>query len=89
MHRTQGLAVPPAVVSWAATKAAFGVMRQVMDRNEWHFGLRLQVFDSIVMPILRYGGEVWSTGYLRNLPLSFDNPTQLMQTRFLRQVSGE
>lgn len=65
------------------------MMRQVKDRDISHIGLRVQLFGSVVMPVLQYGCEVWAPTFLRDPSRPLANPLQPVQTQFLRQVAGE
>ena len=88
VHRSKGFGVAPGVVGSAAMKAVCGMMRQVVDRDIRNIGLRVQLFNSIVMPVLQYGCEVWSTPFLRDPSNPVSSHIQRVQSQFLRQVAG-
>ena len=89
MHRCKGFGTAPAAVALAAMQAACGLMGRVRDREVNQIWLRVSLFSSLVMPVMQYGCEVWSTAYLLNASKPLDNPLQSVQTQFLRQIGGQ
>jgi hypothetical protein len=59
-----------------------------MDREVSSIKLKVQLFDSIVMPVLQYGCEIWGTQSLQNPTKPTANNVQQVQNLFLRQVTG-
>jgi hypothetical protein len=49
------------VIRSAGLKAMCGLASQLQDREVSSIGLRVQRLDSVVMPVLEYGCEVWGT----------------------------
>jgi hypothetical protein len=89
VHRCKGFAAAPAAVRAAATQSACGLMARVKDRDIAHIGMRVRLFGSLVMPVMQYGCEVWSTAFVCDPKQPLANPMQAVQTQFLRQVAGE
>jgi hypothetical protein len=89
VHRCKGFGTAPAAVASAAMQAACGLMGRVRDREVNQIWLRVSLFSSLVMPVMQYGCEVWSTAYLLNASKPLDNPLQSVQTQFLRHIGGQ
>lgn len=68
----RGMQVPPGVIWSAGLKAVWGLASQLRDRDVCSIGLRVQLFDSIVMPV-QYGFKVWSTPLIQNPAKSMVN----------------
>jgi hypothetical protein len=62
----RGMQASPGVIRSAGLKAMWGLASQLQDREISSIGLRVQLFDNIVMPVLQYGCEVWSTQFLQH-----------------------
>lgn len=84
----RGMSVAHEVVTCAATKAMWSMMQQVHDRDILNIGVRVQLFNSIVMSVVQYGCEVWSTSLLKDPSKPTASSPQQVQNLFLRQVGG-
>jgi hypothetical protein len=71
----------------AATRAMWGLMRQVQDRDIQQISIRVLLFKTMVLPIMSYGCEIWSLPYLK-VGDPFENPLQKVQNLFLIQAVG-
>jgi hypothetical protein len=84
----RGMQASPDIIRSAGLKAMWGLASQLQDREVSKISLKVQLFDSIVMPVLQYGCEVWSTQMLHNPAKPAANSVQQVQNLFLRQVTG-
>ena len=88
LHASAGFMGAHEVIKGTAVKAMWGMVRQLRDREIESVGIRVHMFNTLVMPIMLYGCEIWATRFLKpQKPL--DNPLQSVQTMFARQVGGE
>jgi hypothetical protein len=84
----RGMQASPSITRSAGLKAMWGLASQLQDREVSNVGLRVQLFDAIVMPVLQYGCEVWSTQLLHDPAKPAVNSVQQVKNLFLRQVTG-
>jgi hypothetical protein len=78
----RGMQASPGIIRSAGLKAMWGLASQLQDREVSSIGLRVQLFDTIVVPVLQYGCEVWSTQLLQNPAQPAANSVQQVQNLF-------
>ena len=89
VHAVGGLKGSHTAVTAAANKAMWAMLRQVKDVEILSVLTRVWLFNSLVMPVLQYGCEIWSTEFIRQPGSPLDNPAQRVQSTFLRQIIGD
>jgi hypothetical protein len=83
-HRKGDFKAAVDVLAVAARKAMFGMMRRCVSMGITDIKLKCQLFDTLVLPVLSYGCEVWGTHYMIDGCEVFEKVHRL----FLRKVLG-
>ena len=65
-HRKADFKAAVEVLAVAARKAMFGMMRRCAMMGITNSQLKCQLFDTLVLPVLTYGCEVWGTQYMHS-----------------------
>lgn len=71
-----------------AIKAMWGLVKHMREREVTSILLRVELFKTVVMPVMLYGAEIWSGAFCHPHKRFEDHPLQRVQSMFLRQVGG-
>ena len=95
-HETKGMLVAVDALGTAGRRAMWAMMTQCKDRGFTCKGLQVQLFNSLVSPILCYCSEVWGPTMLhseaqgsRRVDHVLDNDLSRVQTLFCRLLAGK
>jgi hypothetical protein len=90
-HQTKGVLASADALSHAGRRAMWGMLSRCGEMELQSLSMKVDLFDSLVSPILTYCSEVWGPSLLRTCPTPascLDNPLQRVQFMFLRRVAG-
>ena len=90
-HQTKGVSASVAALSSAGMRAMWGMLSRCGTMGLRSLEVQVQLFDSVVAPVLGYCAEVWAPSLLRNCstPTTFmDNDLHRVQSLFMRQLAG-
>ena len=68
LHASAGFMGAHEVIKGTAVKAMWGMVRQLRDREIESVGIRVHMFNTLVMPIMLYGCEIWATRFIPQTP---------------------
>jgi hypothetical protein len=88
-HETEGVQGAIQSLVTSARRAMWGMMSRFRVVRMTDISMKLNMFSSLVLPIMEYCGEVWGPSLLassKELSHLWDNPLQGVQTLFLRQL---
>lgn len=90
-HETKGVSACVEALQSAGLRAMWGMLGRCGDMELSSIEVQVQLFDSLVAPILGYCAEVWAPTLLRGAsdPLRcMDNSLHKVQTLFMRRLGG-
>ena len=68
-----------------ALKALYKLRNEMVDHFRDDVQLTMKIFDTVIIPILMYGSEVWGVDHDEKLE---NDPIEFVQTKFIRWLLG-
>jgi hypothetical protein len=90
-HETKGVSACVEALRLAGLRAMWGMLNRCSDMEVASLEVQVQLFDSLVSPVLGFCAEVWAPTLLRGAQQPHDclnNPLQRVQTLFMRRLGG-
>lgn len=84
LHGTQPFGSAAKRLAMSGSKALHALRRRCAELGISCPSLTIELFDSLVRPVLSYGAEVWATQFLTGS----DNPCDSIHLSFLRRILG-
>ena len=66
-------------------KALYKLRKEMCDHFRDDVQLTMKIFDTVIIPILMYGSEVWGVDHDEKLE---NDPIEFVQTKFIRWLLG-
>jgi hypothetical protein len=90
-HETKGVSACVEALCLAGLRAMWGLLNQCSDLEVASLEVQVQLFDSLVSPVLGFCAEVWAPTLLRGARQPdncLNNPLQRVQNLFMRRLGG-
>lgn len=84
LHSTQPLGYAATPLASSGSRALHALRRRCAELGISDPGLRCELFDALVRPVVSYGAEIWATQFL----LGGKNPGEQLHCTFLRRELG-
>ncbi len=84
LHGAQPFGAAAKALAASGNKAVHAMRRRCAELGITSPSLTIELFDSLVRPVLSYGSEVWATQFLAGS----DNPCESIHLSFLRRTLG-
>jgi hypothetical protein len=77
-------------LSSTAQRAMYAMVRRCKEMDITGVSLKNSLFDSLIVPILGYGCEIWAPNILQKntIDMMVDNPCERLHMQFLRRLLG-